>query len=650
MKDSKDEISGKLKHGESSLNLGNEALQGPNQETLPLHANVEALSYATSIIANIQEPLIILDKDLKVKSANKNFYKTFLVNELETLDHSLFEIGYECWNIPELKNSLAEILPLRTKITDLELIGEFNDLGKRVMLINANEILNEKTSEKLILLAIKDVSVLRQLENKEKELNEIFMNMIVNAPLAMLVLREPNHQIDIINEPALKLLGKSSTEILKKPLLEALPKIQKSGYLSILDNVYSTGERFVATEQKVNMQHFGEGIVRYLNIIFDPFKNSSGSITGVIAICNDVTVQVEARKKIEENEKRFHLIADFMPEKIWTTGPDGNTDYFNQRFLEYSGLSFDEIQKWGWQKIIHLEDWPENERLWKESIETGKDFEFMHRFLNTNGEYRWHLSRGLPLKDDTGKVLMWVGSSTEIHSVKEEEEKRADFIKMVSHELKTPVTSIKGYVQLLQLVIENEKQIKYPEPLTNSLQRINNLVDRLTRLISEMLDLSRLDSGRMEFHEENFCLFTLIKEVVTDIQNTNPKHAIKIMEGYPCKINADKNQLEQLMVNLLSNAIKYSKDGSEILVTMKPEADNKVLVSIADEGIGIAGKDQEKIFERFYRVSGKNERTYPGFGIGLFICKEIVERHGGTISLQSTLHKGSVFTFTLPCR
>ena len=648
---SKDENMDNLKPDKSKLDLGDEQLVNENEKKLsPNSDTLEALSYAASIIASIRQPLLILDKDLNVKSANNNFYKTFLVNELEILGRSIFEIGNGQWNIPEFRHLLEKVLPQKIKVKDLEVIGIFNNLRKRIMLLNANEIINKSTTEKLILLAIEDVSERRQLEEKEKDLNEIFMNMVVNAPVAMMVLRGPSHIVDIINAPALKLLGKTDVELLKLRLVKAIPTLVNSEYLEILNRVFRTGERYEATEQKVNLKHLGKYAVCYLNLVFDPFKNNLGSITGVVAICNDVTAQVTARKKIEENELKFQLIADFMPEKIWTTKADGNTDYFNKRFLEYSGLNFEEIQKWGWQKIIHLDDWPENERLWKESVSTGKDFEFMHRFLNTKGEYRWHLSRSLPLKDEAGNILMWVGASTEIHSVKEEEEKRANFIKMVSHELKTPVTSIKGYVQLLQMLIENDKDINLPEPATSSLIRINNLVDRLTRLIREMLDLSRLDSGQMEFHEENFNLLNLIIETVKDMQQTNPKHIIKITEEFACEVKGDKNQLEQLMVNLIGNAIKYSKEGSQILISVKQQSDFDVEVSVKDEGIGIEPKDQAKIFERFYRVSGKNEMTYPGFGIGLFICKEIVERHGGTISLQSEKNEGAVFTFTLPLK
>lgn len=638
-----------LETGKEELQSTNEELVMVNQEMLALNNDLtQALHYAEAIVATMREPLLILDKDLNIKSANNNFYKTFRVNELETEGRNIFELSNKQWEIPELKELLENILPEKTSVKDLEVQGNFTNLGQRIMILNANEIINKSTSEKLILLAIEDVTERRQLEEKEKELNEIFMNMVVQAPVIMVVLRGPNHVVDIINGPALKLLGKKREALVNKSLMESLPQIKENGYYKILDKVYETGEQYVATEQETIFFRHGKEEKLYLNFVYDPFRDTNGRITGIVAICNDVTAQVLARKKIEENEHKFHLIADFMPEKVWTGDENGNIDFFNKRMLTFTGLRLDELQNWGWTSIIHPEDLPDNEIKWQESVSTGSDYEFMHRFKESNGEYKWHLSRAIALKDEAGKVVMWVGTSTEIHSVKEEEERRANFIKMVSHELKTPVTSIKGYVQLLQILVLENTEIDFPEPVTTSLKRIDTLVNRLTRLITGMLDLSRLDSGELDLHLEEFYIETLVNEVVKDFKQINKKHFIVLENECNCKVKGDKNQIEQVMVNLLSNAIKYSDEGKEIKVRIYRIKNETVAVSITDEGIGINKKDQEKIFERFYRVSGKDEQTYPGFGIGLFISQSIITRHGGTLNVESEKNKGSIFTFTLP--
>lgn len=621
-----------------------------NQEINSLNENIKvALHYAERIIATIRVPLLVLDKDFNIKSANKIFYKTFSVNEGQIAGQNIFQLSNGQWDFPELRDLLQNLLPLKTKILDLEITSNFSLLGKKVLLINANEIINKLSNEKLILLAIEDVTERRLLKEKESEIQDVFTNMVIQAPFAMMVMRGFDHIIDVINEPALKLIGKSSADLVNKPIADSIPKIKSSGYINILDKVFIEGERYVATEQRFVLPHLGAKEVRYLSLVFDPFKNKEGVITGVIAVCNDVTTQVIAHKKMEENEMRFHLIADFMPEKIWTADAEGNKNYFNNRYLNFTGLPFADLKNWGWKQLIHPEDWPENEILWRASISSGEDYENMLRIRNAEGEYKWHMSRATALLDEAGHIQMWIGTKTEIQSVKEEEEKRANFIKMVSHELKTPVTSIKGYVQLLQLIIDSHPQTSLPETFTNSLERISDLINRQTRLINEMLDLSRLDSGQLEFHSTEINMLNLVTEVIEDLRLTNPKHKINFVGNKLCKVNGDKNQLEQVLVNLIGNAIKYSAEGTDVLVTVAMQDQNKVKVSVKDQGIGIDKKDQENIFDRFYRVSGKNEQTYPGFGIGLYISKETVTRHGGSFSLESEKNVGSTFSFTLPC-
>jgi signal transduction histidine kinase len=222
---------------------------------------------------------------------------------------------------------------------------------------------------------------------------------------------------------------------------------------------------------------------------------------------------------------------------------------------------------------------------------------------------------------------------------------------MASHELKTPVTSIKGYTQLMLEAIRNEsEQAKSISPLLlrSSLTSIDKQVTRLTRLMSELLDLSKIEAGMLELNKELFSLNETVIETVQDILYTNSKHVINVFHDYECTVYADKDRISQVLINFLTNAIKYSPKADKIDVWVRQSAPRQVSVSVRDYGIGIDETDQEKVFERFYRVQGKDEQTYPGFGIGLFIAREIIQRHSGTIFLESEKAKGSVFTFTLP--
>jgi signal transduction histidine kinase len=181
----------------------------------------------------------------------------------------------------------------------------------------------------------------------------------------------------------------------------------------------------------------------------------------------------------------------------------------------------------------------------------------------------------------------------------------------------------------------------------SSLGTIAKQVTKLTRLISELLDLSKIESGKLELHCAAFDLNELVEETVEDIRHATPRHAIIVENNFEGMVYGDKDRIGQVLMNLLNNAIKYSPDADNVKVYMEGDKDFAV-IRIKDYGIGIDKKEHKKIFERFYRVEGKTEQTYPGFGIGLFIVSEIIYRHKGTIQVKSEKGKGSEFTINIP--
>ena len=352
-------------------------------------------------------------------------------------------------------------------------------------------------------------------------------------------------------------------------------------------------------------------------------------------------------KNIRANEAHFRLMADLIPEKITNADSKGNVTYYNQKWLEYTGLNIEELKDCGWEKMIHPDDLEQINNDWQQSVNTGNDFEVEVRILNKHGEYKWHLSRAKAVKDDHGKIKLWIGINTEMQT-KEEEERKDNFMKMVSHELKTPVTSIRGYVQFLLMMLEAEQNTQIPVQIKSTLIRIDTQVLRLTRLITGMLDISRIDESRLALQKEIFNLNELVIETVEDILYTNAKYTINISQDFKCDINGDKDRIGQVIINLVANAIKYSPNNDAIEVRIYRAGNNEAAVSVKDYGIGIDKTEHQKIFERFYRVKGKLEQTFSGVGIGLFIANSIIERHHGVITVDSEKGKGSMFTFTLP--
>jgi len=310
---------------------------------------------------------------------------------------------------------------------------------------------------------------------------------------------------------------------------------------------------------------------------------------------------------------------------------------------DYSGLTPQQITEVGWLQIVHPDDREENIIQWKHSVGSGEPFLFEHRFRRKDGEYRWQLSRAIPQKDAKDNIQMWVGTSTDIDDIKKHDQQKDDFIKMASHELKTPVTTIKGYIQLLLKMNSHGK-----DPfLSASLQTIDKQIYKLTKLITDLLDVTKIETGSLQLNKERFFIGDTIKEIAEELETTVQTHKIKVQLHANPAVYADKDRIAQVIVNLFTNAIKYSPKAGEIIVSLNTIGDN-LLISVKDFGIGISKEDQARVFERFYRAAGKDEKTFPGFGIGLFIVNEILALHNGKIWVESEKDKGSVFYVSLP--
>jgi PAS domain S-box-containing protein len=234
-------------------------------------------------------------------------------------------------------------------------------------------------------------------------------------------------------------------------------------------------------------------------------------------------------------------------------------------------------------------------------------------------------------------------SLRDVSERKELDKRKDEFISMASHELKTPVTSLKGFLNLVQ-----RRSIKQgDEKVLHYLARMDIQINKLTTLINDLLDLSRMQTGKLIYREETFSLDELVREIVASIQETTQTHRLVLEGQTQATVFGDRERIGQVLINLLNNAIKYSPGADTVLIRMANDQ-QKILVSIQDFGIGIAQDHHLRIFERFYQVTEPAEKTYPGLGIGLYISSEIVRRHGGQMWVESQKDEGATFYFTLP--
>jgi PAS domain S-box-containing protein len=363
----------------------------------------------------------------------------------------------------------------------------------------------------------------------------------------------------------------------------------------------------------------------------------------------DITDRVQAEVALRDSEARFRIMADTVPVMVWVSGPDMLRTYFNTVWLDFTGRTVDQELGYGWTEDLHPDDLQEYMELYASSFDARTEFKAEYRLRRFDGEYRWVLSHGVPFFSRDGTFAGFIGSSMDITERVELEERKDTFIALASHELKTPITSLKMNTQLLKRQFEKAGD----GDAVRRLGKMEEQVSKLTDLIRSLLDTSKIGSGKLNYNFSEFPLEELLSETVDDIQQISTERQI-VFDGLGTSsnvvINADRDRLRQVLTNLITNAVKFSPYDREICVGGKVE-DGQATIYVRDYGIGIPQDEQDKIFDRFFQARNSEStraETYPGLGLGLYISAEIVKRHGGHIWVDSQVGEGSTFYFALP--
>jgi PAS domain S-box-containing protein len=269
--------------------------------------------------------------------------------------------------------------------------------------------------------------------------------------------------------------------------------------------------------------------------------------------------------------------------------------------------------------------------------------QLLHYYDSVTERSFWSFIKSQPIFNEEGRAQLVVNVLVDVSEQQALEQRKNEFISMASHELKTPVTALRGFTTILQRRLGRQGD----EQALHYLSRMDRQLERLSSLINELLDLSKMQAGTLAFQEEIVNLTALIEEIVEDIQGTTTTHRISIEERADIRIVGDRDRLGQVLINLLTNAIKYSPEADSVIVRAVVDGE-RARVSVQDFGIGIAESHHRQVFDRFYQVTEPHEKTFPGLGIGLYIAQEIIRRHHGRIWVESSKGKGATFFFTLP--
>ncbi|MCM2374551.1 response regulator [Aporhodopirellula aestuarii] len=377
------------------------------------------------------------------------------------------------------------------------------------------------------------------------------------------------------------------------------------------------------------------------------------------------TWAIVERAKIEqalrESEERFRMLADNMSQFAWTCEDFGKVNWFNQRWLDYTGSTMDEMRDWGWTKVQH----PDHVDRVRESVlrarETGEIWEDTFPLRGKDGEYRWFLSRAVPIKDKAGNILRWFGTNTDVTNQREAEEalrksekmarqasiSKSEFLANMSHEIRTPMAAILGHADMLLSHLDDPDNRGCVETIKRN---GNHLLD----IINDILDLSRIEAGKLDIEPESCKLSEVLQDIWALMQVRVEDKSIELRvvgEGkLPSTIETDPKRLKQVLINLIGNAIKFTEKGQVQLRVTHTQANDqhRLRFEIQDTGIGISGEHMGKLFKPFSQADSSVTRRFGGTGLGLSISKRLVTMLGGQLTVESELGVGSTFRVELP--
>lgn len=564
-------------------------------------------------------------------------------------------------------------------VTGEEIIIERPDGVRRNVLPHPQPIFNSQGEVSEAFNMLVDITEHKNVIEALYESEDRFRNMADHTPMFVWMTDQAGH-ITYCNKTLLNYLGFTHYKDFRVNTWQKITHTDDKQYVS---DTYDLAFRLrQAYTLECRIQDAVTGQYRWFLVKGVPRYTPNHEFYGFIATGVDIHERKEAEQEIKESIDRIHFLADAMPQKVWTVAPEGNIMFINRPWLEYTGFTFEEMRAMQWKDIIHPEDWPDSDKAWNHSLETGRDFEIEHRFRRKDGEYRWHLTRGIAQRNEQGKILMWVGTNTDIHDKKqvEEELRRANklaeqsivkrdkalqelmqtkkqleelmvvkeqFLSNMSHEIRTPMNAIVGFTELLLKTPVSSDQKQY-------LDAIKTSGENLLVIINDILDFSKLQAGAFTFEKTGFRLSQVISMLTEMMLPKSTEKGIKLSvtidKNIPDHLIGDPTRLNQILLNLAGNAIKFTEKGEvkiQIRTLMEDEKNIELKFSVIDTGIGIPVRHLNSIFEAFTQATSHTTRKYGGTGLGLSIVKQYVEKQGGVISVQSKVGAGSVFWFTL---
>jgi PAS domain S-box-containing protein len=400
-----------------------------------------------------------------------------------------------------------------------------------------------------------------------------------------------------------------------------------------------------------------DGSMYYAQVLVWPVKDHQGEVVGFAKITRDITTRRQAEQAIKESEAKFRTITDAMPQMVWSTLPNGDHDYFNKQWYDFTGVPVGTTNGAGWNLILHPDDQGRALKVWQDSLRTGETYEVQYRLRHHSGIYRWTLGRALPVRNDEGVIVRWMGTLTDIHKQKESEEalkddarRKDDFLAMLAHELRNPLAPVRNSTFLLNRLIDqsNDRAIQ-------AVNVIDRQVRHMTCLIDDLLDVARISRGKIKIRREVLDIVEVVVHATEDFEADYYAKDVRLKTVLhsPClSIAGDRTRVAEVIGNLLHNALKFTETAGAVMVEVDRECigdAEMAVVRVSDSGIGIAPDIIATLFHPFIQADQGLARSRGGLGLGLALVKGFMELHGGSVEARSEgLGHGSSFILRFP--
>lgn len=464
-----------------------------------------------------------------------------------------------------------------------------------------------------------------------------FRNLIRQAPVAICVIRAEDLIVTEVNDGYLELVGKSREQLEKRLIWEGVAEAAEV-YSPIMQQVITTGTAFQGREHELILNRNGIDETVFIDFVYEPVTDLNGKVTSIMVVGNDVTDKVMARRQIEDVEERNRLAIEAAEIGTYELSYEDQSVIGSKRFEEIFGVT-SPVSRADVLATYHPLDAHLSDEAHQIARKTGKLF-YETRIVLANDSVKWIRLQGNVHYDSEGNVKKLLGTVMDITALKQIQQQKDDFISIASHELKTPLTSLKASLQLLDRMKGNPTAL-----LPRLIEQSNRSMEKISELVEELLNVTRINEGKVMLNKKKFNLAHLLDECCSHVLQLGT-HELVVEGEKNLEIIADENRIQQVIINFINNAIKYAPQSRQIFLAIEHKTDS-VKVSVRDTGPGIPADKLPYLFERYYRVDPKGVQA-SGLGLGLYISADIIERHDGKIGVESKEGIGSTFWFMLP--